>query len=192
MKKKEKQKLGFALCGSFCTFEKIFGVMEQLAQTYDMTVIMSPTVYGTDSRFGRAADFIRHAEALSGKKVLKELKEVEPFGPKALLDLLLIAPCTGNSLAKLAAGIADTSVTLAAKAHLRNDRPLILAPSSNDGLAGNAKNIGELLNRRNVYFVPFGQDDPDQKPRSLVAHMERIPETLLLAAEGQQIQPILY
>lgn len=179
------------MCGSFCTFEKVFGVMEQIAPDYDLTVIMSPTVYETDTRFGRAADFIRRAEALSDKEVLHSLREVEPFGPKALLDLLLIAPCTGNSLAKLAAGIADTSVTLAAKAHLRNERPLIIAPSSNDALANNAKNIGTLLNLKNIYFVPFRQDDPEGKPRSLVADMAQIPQTLELAAEGRQIQPIL-
>lgn len=190
MKQQEKPKLGFALCGSFCTFDKVFSVMETLSD-YDLTVIMSPSVFSSDTRFGRAADFIRHAEAISGKKVLYECKETEPFGPKKTLDMLLVAPCTGNTLAKLAAGIADTSVTLAAKAHLRNSRPLIIAPSTNDGLAGNAKNIGQLLNMKNVYFVPFRQDDPEQKPRSVVADMEKIPQTLLYAAQGKQIQPIL-
>lgn len=191
MKPQEKPKLGFALCGSFCTFATVFGVMEQLAPDYDLTVIFSPAAYSTDTRFGSAADFILQAEGLSGKEVLHELRQTEPFGPKAILDLLLVAPCTGNTLAKLAAGISDTSVTLAAKAHLRNERPLILAPSSNDGLANNAKNIGTLLNMKNVYFVPFRQDAPAEKPRSLVSAMQKIPETLALAAQGRQIQPIL-
>ena len=189
----EGKHIGVAFTGSFCTYENVFTELKKLVeQGATVQTIFSNASQSLDSRFGNASDFVKKAEEITGIKPMLTIPQAEPIGPGGLLDILVIFPCTGNTIAKLANGITDTPVLMAAKAHLRNERPLILAPSSNDGLAGNAKNIGELLNRRNVYFVPFGQDDPDQKPRSLVAHMERIPETLLLAAEGQQIQPILY
>ena len=187
----EPLKLGFALTGSFCTFEKALPLLRELAAEYAVTPIFSTAAATTDSRFGRAEDFLAEAEAICGRPALTELREVEPIGPKKLLDALVIAPCTGNTLAKLANGIADTPVTLAAKSHLRNGRPLILAVSSNDALGRNARSIGELMAQRHVYFVPFAQDDPVGKPASLVARFEQIPETVRLALKGEQIQPVI-
>ena len=183
--------VGFALCGSFCTYDRIFPVMERLTKSYDIIPIFSQSAYTTDSRFGTADDHIAKAEAICGKPPLHTLAEVEPIGPKRLLDALVIAPCTGNTLAKLAAGIADGPVTLAAKAHLRNERPIVLAVSTNDGLAGNAASLGALLNRRGYYFVPFGQDSAIKKPRSLVADFPQLPAALSAALQGQQLQPML-
>ena len=187
----EKIKLGFAICGSFCTFTRVISQMEILSRTYDIVPIMSENAYSTDTRFGKAADFQNEIKNICRKEIIHTVKAAEPIGPKKLIDMLIIAPCTGNTIAKLAAGIADSSVTLAAKAHLRNGRPLIIAVSSNDALAANAENIGKLLNRNNVFFVPFEQDDPFGKPRSLVAVMEKMPQTLEAAANGIQIQPII-
>ena len=184
--------IGFALCGSFCTFEPVLAAMSRLSQIYEnVQPIMSGAAAGIDSRFGLAADFRARIEAICRRPVWDSIPQVEPIGPKKLLDLLVAAPCTGNTLAKLAAGIADTPVTLACKAHLRNARPLVLAVSTNDGLAANAKSIGLLLDRKHLFFVPFGQDDPERKPSSLVADMTQIPETVEAALEGRQIQPIL-
>ena len=152
---------------------------------------MSETAYSTDTRFGKAEDFRTEIRDICRNEIIHTVKAAEPIGPKKMLDILLIAPCTGNTIAKLASGIADSSVTLAAKAHMRNGRPVVIAVSSNDALAGNAENIGKLLNRNNVYFVPFEQDDPKGKPRSLVAVMEKIPQTLKDALEGKQTQPIV-
>ena len=152
---------------------------------------MSENVYSTDTRFGRAQDFIAEVEGITGEKIIHTIEGSEPVGPKNILDALIIAPCTGNTLAKIAAGITDTAVTMAAKATLRNHNPLIIAVSTNDGLGANAKNIGMLLNTENVYFVPFCQDAPVKKPESLVAHMNLIGETLKEAAEGRQIQPVI-
>ena len=166
-------------------------VAEQLCDVYDVVPILSEHAASTDSRFGKAQDFREQLERFSGKPVIDTIAAAEPFGPKKLLDALIIAPCTGNTLAKLAAGIADTSVTLAAKAHLRNNRPVIVAVSTNDGLSGNAANIGTLLNRKQYYFVPFTQDDPIGKPTSLVADFTKIEETVEAAMQGIQIQPIL-
>ena len=187
----EKKRLGLALCGSYCTYEKLFAALPGLKEQYDLVPIMSDTAAETDTRFGRAAEHIRRLMELTGKRVITTIAEAEPLGPKEPMDALLIAPCTGNTLAKLAQGITDSSVTMAAKAHLRNGRPLVLAFSTNDGLSGSAENIGRLLNRKNVYFVPFGQDDPAKKPRSLQADFRLLAETVEAALRGEQLQPIL-
>ena len=183
--------IGFALCGSFCTFSSVFAAMENLAHTHNLTPIFSHSAYTIDSRFGTAKEHIHKAAELCGAQPLCTIPQVEPIGPKKLLDVLVIAPCTGNTIAKLAHGIADGPVTMAAKSHLRNGRPVVIAVSTNDALSGAAENIGRLLNRKNYYFVPFGQDDPEKKPCSMVADFSRIPQTVVLAAKGQQIQPIL-
>ena len=183
--------VGFALCGSFCTYEAVFPVMEELAKHHRVIPIFSFASAGTDSRFGTAAEHLSRAEEICGCPALKTVAEAEPIGPKKLLDLLVIAPCTGNTLAKLAHSIADSPVTMAAKSHLRNGRPVLVAVSTNDALAGAAENIGKLLARKNYYFVPFGQDDPKNKPRSMVADFSMIPRAVEAALEGRQIQPIL-
>lgn len=183
--------IGFALCGSYCTFAKVFPVMEALAREHRVVPIFSDNVQKTDSRFGDAAGFYQKAFALTGVEPVCSIADAEPIGPKKLLDALVIAPCTGNTLAKLSHGIADTPVTMAAKSHLRNGRPVVVAVSTNDGLAGAAENLGRLLARKHYYFVPFGQDDPKNKPTSLVADFGKIPETVELAVRGQQLQPIL-
>lgn len=185
-------KIGYAVCGSFCTFSQSIPVLERLAeQGAQITPIMSQVAYATDTRFGRAEDIRIRIEKAAGRDIIHAIDTAEPIGPRKLLDVLVVAPCTGNTLAKLALGITDTPVTMAAKAHLRNGRPLVLAVATNDGLAASAKNIGSLLNTRNVYFVPFGQDDCHGKPGSLIAHFDRIPETITAALEGVQLQPLL-
>ena len=183
--------VGFAMCGSFCTFSRVFPVMEELAKTYRVVPIFSPVAGTVNSRFGTAAGHIQRATDICGAVPLRTVWEVEPIGPKKMLEALVIAPCTGNTLAKLSHGIADTSVTMAAKSHLRNGRPVIVAISTNDALAGAAENIGRLLVRKHYYFVPFGQDDARKKPTSLVADFDRIPQTLAMALEGKQLQPLL-
>ena len=183
--------IGFALCGSFCTYDRAFAAMEAVAKDYTLIPIFSQSAYTIDSRFGTHLTHIENAERICKQSVLHTIAEVEPIGPKKLLDALIIAPCTGNTIAKLAHGIADGPVTMAAKSHLRNGKPVIIAVSTNDALAGAAENIGKLLARRHYYFVPFGQDDPVQKPASMVADFTRIPETLAYALQGKQIQPIL-
>ena len=183
--------IGFALCGSFCTYDRVFPVMERLGKSYELIPIFSQSAYSTDSRFGNAEAHIARAEAICGRPVLHTLAEVEPIGPKKMLDALIIAPCTGNTLAKLAHSIADGPVTMAAKSHLRNGRPVIIAISTNDALAGAAENIGKLLARKHYYFVPFGQDDAFGKPTSIVADFSKIPQTLTEALEGKQLQPLL-
>lgn len=183
--------IGFAVCGSFCTYHQVFPVMEALAAEHTLIPIFSDASYTTDSRFGNHREHILNAERICGRGVLHTIEQVEPIGPKALLDALVIAPCTGNTLAKLAHSIADGPVTMAAKSHLRNGRPLIVAVSTNDALAGAAENIGKLLGRKNYYFVPFGQDNPEKKPTSMVADFTKIPETLAAALNGRQIQPII-
>lgn len=183
--------VGFALCGSFCTFSSVITHVKELKDKgYDILPIMSEISYTTDTRFGTAESFIEEIEDICGNKIIHSVKDAEPIGPKKLLDIMVIAPCTGNTLAKLACGIADSSVTLATKAHLRNERPIVIAVSSNDSLANNAKNIGTLLNYKNYYFVPMKQDAPFSKPRSVVADFSKISDTVLLALEGKQIQPI--
>ncbi len=183
--------IGFAVTGSFCTFSKMFPVMEQLAKEHTVIPIFSHNSCSLDTRFGKAEDHIRRAQQICNTPVIHTIDGAEPIGPRKLLDILLIAPCTGNTLGKLASGIADTSVTMAAKSHLRNGRPVVLAVSTNDGLGAAAQNIGKLLSRKHFYFVPLAQDDAQGKPTSLVADFERIPETLEKALEGRQIQPLL-
>ena len=183
--------VGFSLCGSFCTFSQVFPIMESLTQEHTVIPIFSQAAYTIDSRFGTAREHIERATRICRREPICTIAQAEPIGPKKLLDILVIAPCTGNTLAKLAHSIADSPVTMAAKSHLRNGRPILLAVSTNDGLAGAAENIGKLLARKNYFFVPFGQDDPLGKPTSLVADFSKIPESLALAAEGRQIQPIL-
>ena len=186
-----KKRLGLALCGSYCTYEKLFQAAEKLAETYDLIPIMSENAAETDTRFGTATEHIKRLMLLSGHKVVTTIAEAEPLGPAQPTDALLIAPCTGNTLAKLSHGITDTAVTMAAKAHLRNGRPVIIALSTNDGLSGSAENIARLLNRKHFYFVPFRQDDPAKKPRSLQADFSLLEETVRAALQGRQLQPIL-
>ena len=186
-----KKRLGLALCGSYCTYEKLFQAAETLAESYDLIPIMSENAAETDTRFGTATQHIKRLMLLSGHKVVTTIAEAEPLGPKTPLDALLIAPCTGNTLAKLSHGITDTAVTMAAKAHLRNGCPVIVALSTNDGLSGSAENIARLLNRKHYYFVPFRQDDPIKKPRSLQADFSLLEETVRAALQGRQLQPIL-
>lgn len=186
-----KKRLGLALCGSYCTYEKLFQAAEKLADTYDLIPIMSENAAETDTRFGTATKHIKRLMLLSGRKVVTTIAEAEPLGPAQPMDALLIAPCTGNTLAKLSHGITDTAVTMAAKAHLRNGRPVIIALSTNDGLSGSAENIARLLNRKHFYFVPFRQDDPAKKPRSLQADFSLLEETVRAALQGRQLQPIL-
>lgn len=184
--------LGFAMCGSFCTFRAVLQQLQRLREEFAHIIpIMSENSYTTDTRFGTAAEFRQTMEDICGQSVLHTIAQTEPIGPKKLLDALIVAPCTGNTLAKLANGVADTSVTLACKAHLRNERPLILAVSTNDGLGANGANLGRLLARKHVYFVPFGQDAPIAKPCSLVADFSKLGETVHAALEGKQIQPML-
>ncbi len=183
--------IGFALCGSFCTYAQVFPILEDLAREHTVIPIFSQIAYTTDSRFGMAKDHIQKAAGICGALPLHTIEEVEPIGPKKLLDALVIAPCTGNTLAKLAHSIADGPVTMAAKSHLRNGRPILIAISTNDALAGAAENIGRLMSRKHYYFVPFGQDDPQKKPTSIVADFKKIPQALTLALAGQQIQPVL-
>ena len=184
--------IGFALCGSYCTFEAVFKQIEALKQLdYNIIPIMSENSYSLDTRFGDAAHWREKIRDITGNRIIHTIPSAEPIGPKKLLDALIIAPCTGNTLAKLATGVTDTCVTLAAKAHLRNARPLLIAPSTNDALSNAAKNIGALLNYKNIYFVPYGQDSFEGKPNSMVADFSLIPKTLELALSGQQIQPIV-
>jgi len=183
--------IGFALTGSFCTYAQVFPMLELLKYDYNVTPILSASASSIDSRFGTAREHIQAVEEICGASALCTIESVEPIGPKKLFDALIIAPCTGNTLAKLAHSIADTPVTMAAKRHLRNGRPVIVAVSTNDGLAGAAENIGKLLARKHYYFVPFGQDDAAKKPTSLVADFSMIPLTLEAALEGRQVQPIL-
>ena len=183
--------IGFAMCGSFCTFADVFPIMEEVAEQHHVIPIFSFASASIDSRFGSADGHINRAEEICGRRPLQTIAEVEPIGPKKLLDALIIAPCTGNTLAKLAHSIADTPVTMAAKSHLRNGRPVIVAISTNDALSGAAENIGKLMGRKHYYFVPFRQDDPQKKPTSIVADFSKIPQTLEAALAGQQIQPLL-
>lgn len=183
--------IGFAMCGSFCTFSEVFPAMELLTRDYRITPIFSTAAATIDSRFGTAADHLSQASDICGTQVLKTIAQVEPIGPKKLFNALIVAPCTGNTLAKLAHSIADTPVTMAVKSHLRNGRPVVIAVSTNDALGGAAENIGKLMGRRHYYFVPFRQDDAKNKPTSMVADFTRIHETLVAAMEGRQLQPVL-
>ena len=185
-------KVGYAMCGSFCTLKRAVEEMKVLKEKdFDIYPIMSPITYSTDTRFGKASDFISEVEEICGKKIISTVKEAEPIGPKGLLDVLVISPCTGNTLGKIANGITDSSVSMAAKAHLRNGRPLVLTIATNDALSASAKNIGSLMNTKNVYFVPFGQDDAFKKPTSLISDFSLIYDTVISALDGKQLQPIL-
>ena len=185
-------KVGAAVCGSFCTFSRVFRVLSELvAAGCDVTPIMSQCAYTTDTRFGRAQEHAAKLFDITGKTVLHEITTTEPIGPKKMFDVLLVAPCTGNTLAKLAAGIVDTPVCMAVKSHLRNQRPVVIAVSTNDALAGASKNIGILRNYRNFYFVPVFQDDCTAKPFSMIADFPKIPQTIEAALDGIQIQPMI-
>lgn len=186
-----KIKLGFALCGSFCTFESVKKEMKHLTEKeIEIYPIMSYNAFRTDTRFGKAEEHIKDIEDICGRKIISTLTDAEPIGPKKMFDVLLIEPCTGNTIAKLASGIADTPVTLAAKSHLRNNRPLLIAVSTNDALSMAATNIGKLMNNKNVYFVPMKQDDCVKKPRSVVADFTMTYDSIISAINGEQIQPI--
>lgn len=186
------QTVGFAVCGSFCTHAKAMEALEQVKARFSTVIpIVSECTAATDTRFGPAHELIREMERICDRRVISSIREAEPIGPKKLLDLLIIAPCTGNTLGKLACGITDTAVTMAAKAHLRNQRPLLIAPSTNDGLTASAPNLGALLSRKYIYFVPFGQDDPVKKPTSLVADFSLVADAAQAALEGRQLQPLL-
>lgn len=186
------QTIGFAVCGSFCTHAKAMEALEQVKARFRTVIpIVSECTAATDTRFGPAHELMREMERICDRRVISSIREAEPIGPKQLLDLLIIAPCTGNTLGKLACGITDTAITMAAKAHLRNQRPLLIAPSTNDGLTASAPNLGALLGRKYIYFVPFGQDDPIKKPTSLVADFSLVADAAQAALKGRQLQPLL-
>ena len=183
--------LGYAFCGSFCTHRRALAELRNLREANNEVLpIMSETVWTTDTRFGKASDLRETVETLCGRPIVHTIVEAEPIGPSGGLDALIVCPCTGNTLAKIAGGITDTAVCMAAKAHLRSDRPLILALASNDALSSNLKNIAALLSRKHVYFVPMRQDDPVSKPHSLVADFSLLPETLRAALDGRQYRPL--
>ena len=187
----EPLQIGIALTGSFCTLSQVLDALQPLSGQYRLVPIMSPIVYESNTRFGTAAHFRERLQGLCGHEIWHTIPQVEPIGPKKLTDIMLIAPCTGNTLAKLANGITDSSVTMAAKAHLRNGRPLVIALATNDALSGSAKNIGLLMNVKNVYFVPFSQDDPKNKDRSCIADMTLIEQTLADALCNKQTDHII-
>lgn len=182
--------IGFAMCGSFCTFEKSLAQLEFLAQTYNILPLMSQTAYETDTRFGKAADWVARLEQAAGREVLHTLVQAEPIGPKGLVDAMVVCPCTGNTLSKIAAGITDTPVTMAVKSSLRIGIPVVLCCATNDAMAASGPNLLRLLNTKNVYLVPLRQDDPVKKPVSLVADFSLLPRAIALALEGRQLQPV--
>lgn len=186
-------KAGFALCGSYCTFEKAINQIRFLiSKGIEIFPVMSENAYSTDTRFGKAEDHIKTIEEICNKKIIHTITEAEPIGPKKELDIMIIEPCTGNTVAKIANGIVDTSVTLAAKAHLRNEKPLLIAVSTNDALSGAASNIGKLMNTKNIFFVPLKQDNPIAKPRSIVADFDKTYDSIIAAINNKQIQPIIF
>ena len=186
------KKLGFILTGSFCTFQKVIPKMKEIKKLGAKIIpIMSFNSYNLDTKFGKAKEFIEEIEEITEKKIIHTIQDAEPIGPKKMTDIMIIAPCSGNTMAKLACDIIDTPAVMAAKSHLRNNRPLVIAPSTNNGLSGNAENIGKLLNRKNYYFVPFRQDNPITKPRSVVFDADYIIKTIEYALDGEQISPIL-
>ncbi len=185
-----KANIGFAVCGSFCTFSKAIEQLKRLKEKYNVIPIMSETAYCTDTRFGHAVDFINKIEKISGNRVISSIVAAEPIGPEKMCDLIVVAPCTGNTLAKLSNGITDTSVTMAVKSHLRICRPVLICPATNDALGASAQNIGRLLNTKHIYFTPMSQDDSVKKPKSLVGDFERIPECVEDVLKGVQPQPI--
>lgn len=183
---------GYALCGSFCTIADSVKQIETLTNSNIKVIpIMSEVVYNTDNRFNKADELREKVKKITGNEIIHTITGAEPIGPKKMLDVLIVSPCTGNTLAKIANGITDSSVTMAVKAHLRNNRPVILAIATNDALGGSAVNIGKLLNTKNIYFVPFGQDDPIGKNNSLISDFNKTLETVFAALNGEQIQPIL-
>ena len=183
--------IGYAFCGSFCTHEKSVKALCKIVESgFQVLPIMSECVYNSDTKFGKAEDLKKKVEKICGREIIHTIVDAEPLGPKITLEALIISPCTGNTLAKMANGITDTTVCMAAKAHLRSDRPLVIALASNDALSANLRNIGTLLTRKCVYFTPMLQDDPEKKPHSLVADFDQLPETLALALKGCQIQRI--
>ena len=182
--------LGFVMCGSFCTFNKALKEMEKLSLIYNIIPIMSETAYFTDTRFGKAEDIRKRVEEITKNKILHTITDTEPLGPKRMVDLLLVAPCTGNTAAKIALGITDTSATMAVKSCLRINIPVVLTLATNDALSASAQNFGKLLTRKNIYFTPMSQDDYINKPTSMVADFERIEEALNAAKEGKQLQPL--
>jgi dipicolinic acid synthetase, B subunit len=185
-------KIGFGITGSFCTFGRVKNELEKMAEAgADITPVFSFNTQITNTRFADAGKFVNEIEKICGKAGMKTIAQAEPVGPKALFDVMVIAPCTGNTLAKLCAGITDSPVLMAAKAHLRNERPLVISVSTNDALGINFKNIGYLMNMKNVYFVPFGQDDPVKKPKSMIGDMSKIPDAVEAALEGRQLQPVI-
>lgn len=187
----EKLRIGLAMCGSFCTFDKVLSIVEGWGDKYDITAILSEHAAQTDTRFGAAAEHIRRLEALTGKPVITTITDAEPIGPRNLFDVLVIAPCTGNTLAKIAHGITDTSVTMAAKSHLRNGKPVCIAFTTNDGLSATLQNVGVLMVRKNLYFVPFHQDDPIAKPNSLASDFTKLEQSFQSALAQKQLQPVL-
>ena len=189
--KLENKNIGFAFTGSFCTFKSTIAELKKISKICNIIPIMSFNSYSLDTKFGKAIDFIKEIEEITGNKIIHTIQDAEPIGPKNMLDILIIAPCTGNTIAKLAYDIIDTPVLMAAKSHLRNNKPLVIAPSTNNGLSGSGKNIGDLLNRKNYYFVPFKQDNPITKPRSIVFDPSYILKTLEFALDNEQIQPIM-
>ena len=192
MGKKKQRTVGFAITGSFCTYEKIKGVVRRLVEEDNRVVpVFSHVAQTVNCRFGNAKDFIIEIQEITGERGIFTLQEAEPIGPKGFLDVLVIAPCTGNTMAKLCAGITDSPVLMAAKAHMRNDKPVVISLSTNDALGASLKNIGMLMNTKNIYFVPFGQDDYEKKPKSMVAHTDLIEATIEEALAGRQLQPVV-
>lgn len=190
--KKYDTTVGLAITGSFCTFDKITLVIEQLVEDGAHVIpIFSNNARTLDTRFGQADEFVKQIEKITGHEAICTIEDAEPIGPKGYLDVLVIAPCTGNTMAKLCNGITDTPVLMAAKAHLRNEKPLVISMSTNDALGMNLKNIGMLMNMKNIYFVPFGQDNYVKKPNSMIAHVELLEETIEEALKGKQIQPLV-
>lgn len=186
----EKKKLGFAMTGSFCTFERAIAVMRSLTEAYDVLPIMSSNAYETTTRFGKAGDIVAQVEQICGKSVIHTIRDAEPIGPRGMCDALVVAPCTGNTLSKLASGITDTPVTMAVKSGLRIGVPVVLAVATNDALGASAQNIGRLMNTKHIYFVPMSQDDPQNKPTSLVADFARVPDALSHALAHSQLRPV--
>ncbi len=188
----KKITLGYAFCGSFCTIKQsVAALKDLLALDYKIIPIMSQIVYSTDTRFGKAQALIDEVEGLCGAKIINDIPSAEPIGPKNLLDLIVVSPCTGNTIAKTALGVTDTPVTMAVKAHLRNEKPVVLAIATNDALGASAKNIGLLHNTKNVFFVPYRQDDPFSKQKSLICDFTLLPETVEKALKGEQLQPVI-
>ncbi|NLM13478.1 MAG: dipicolinate synthase subunit B [Epulopiscium sp.] len=185
-------RIGFALCGSYCTYDTVIPEMQKLIdEGAEVFPIMSHNAYTTDTRFGKAQEHIDKIEKMTGKKIIKTIVEAEPLGPQNIIDILVIAPCTGNTIAKLANAITDTAVLMSAKTLLRNKKPVVIALATNDGLGMNMKNIGMLMNTKNIYFVPMGQDNYEKKPNSIMSDMSLILKTVQKALIGEQLQPVI-